>query len=80
MRIDRCVIHLKKLSQLGCQNDLREIKKNNVIEIEFSDRLNAIVGGRGKGKSALLDAIVYALNENEIENRTRRDFVKKISC
>ena len=67
----------EKIKSIRLSNDLREIKKNNVIEIEFSDRLNAIVGGRGKGKSALLDAIVYALNENEIENRTRRDFVKK---
>lgn len=67
----------EKIKSIRLSDDLREIKKNNVIEIEFSDRLNAIVGGRGKGKSALLDAIVYALNENEIENRTRRDFVKK---
>ena len=67
----------EKIKSIRLSNDLREIKKNNVIEIEFSDRLNAIVGGRGKGKSALLDAIVYALNENEIENRIRRDFVKK---
>lgn len=67
----------EKIKSIRLSNDLREIKKNNVIEIEFSDRLNAIVGGRGKGKSALLDAIVYDLNENEIENRIRRDFVKK---
>ena len=54
----------EKIKSIRLSNDLREIKKNNVIEIEFSDRLNAIVGGRGKGKSALLDAIVYAFNEN----------------
>lgn len=32
------------------------------IEIEFSDHLNAVIGGRGTGKSTLLECIRYALN------------------
>lgn len=67
----------EKIKSIRLSNDLRCIKKNNLIELEFSDRLNVIVGGRGKGKSALLDAIVSSLNENEIEERSRREFVKK---
>ena len=67
----------EKIKVVRLSNDLRCIKADNLIEIEFSDRLNVIVGGRGKGKSALLDAIVYSLNENIIEDRSRRDFVKK---
>ena len=34
--------------------------------MELSDRLNVIVGGRGKGKSALLDAIVYNIDEKRL--------------
>lgn len=58
-------------------DDLKKLKKNNVIELELSDRLNVIVGGRGKGKSALLDAIVYGIDEKKIEDRNRAAFVKK---
>ena len=67
----------EKIKAIKFSDDLRKLNKKNIIEIEFSDRLNVIVGGRGKGKSALLDAIVASLNENEIEERSRREFVKK---
>ena len=67
----------EKIMSIRLSDDLRCIKKNNLIELELSDRLNVIVGGRGKGKSALLDAIVFSLNENEIEDRSRREFVQK---
>lgn len=62
----------EKIMSIRLSDDLRCIKKNNLIELELSDRLNVIVGGRGKGKSALLDAIVFSLNENEIEDRSRQ--------
>lgn len=67
----------EKIKTIKFSDDLRKLNKKNSIELQLSDRLNVIVGGRGKGKSALLDAIVAALNENEIEDRTRREFVKK---
>lgn len=47
----------EKIKSIRLSNDLREIKKNNVIEIEFSDRLNAIVGGRGKGKRKIVESV-----------------------
>jgi ABC-type lipoprotein export system ATPase subunit len=36
------------------------------IEIEFSDHLNAVIGGRGTGKSTLLECIRYALNRQPV--------------
>lgn len=47
--------------------------------IELSDRLTAIIGGRGKGKSALLDAMVYSINQAKIEENSRAKFVKKFN-
>lgn len=67
----------EKIKTIKFSDDLCKLNKKNSIKLQLSDRLNVIVGGRGKGKSALLDAIVAALNENEIEDRTRREFVKK---
>ena len=48
----------------------------NKVEIEFSDRLNVIVGGRGKGKSALLGAIVAGIDESKVDTG-RTSFVRK---
>lgn len=67
----------EKIKRIVLSDDLKKIKKNNAIELELSDRLNVIVGGRGKGKSALLDAIVYGIDEKRIEDRNRATFVKK---
>ena len=55
----------EKIKRIMLSDDLKKLKKNNVIELELSDRLNVIVGGRGKGKSALLDAIVYGIDEKK---------------
>ncbi len=38
----------------------------NNLEIDFSDHLNAIIGGKGTGKSTLIEFIRYALNLNPI--------------
>lgn len=67
----------EKIKHIVLSDDLKKLRKNNAIELELSDRLNVIVGGRGKGKSALLDAIVYAIDEKKIEDKSRAAFVKK---
>ena len=67
----------EKIKRVIISDDLKKLKKNNRIELDLSDRLNVIVGGRGKGKSALLDAIVYKIDEKKIENTGRAAFVKK---
>lgn len=67
----------EKIKRVIISDDLKKLKKNNRIELDLSDRLNVIVGGRGKGKSALLDAIVYKIDEKKIENAGRATFVKK---
>ena len=47
---------------------------NNYTNIELSDRLNVIIGGRGKGKSVLLDSIAYALAKT-ILPKSRKNFI-----
>lgn len=69
----------EKIKHIVLSDDLKKLSKNNTINIELSDRLNVIVGGRGKGKSALLDAIVYGIDEKKIESKSRADFVKKFN-
>lgn len=70
----------EKISKVVISNDLKKRKSDNVITIEFSDRLNVIVGGRGKGKSALLDAIVWEIESRNIEDSSRSKFVKKFDA
>lgn len=67
----------EKISKVIISNDLKKRNGKNEIIIEFSDRLNVIVGGRGKGKSALLDAIVAHIDDKKIEEKNRSTFVKK---
>lgn len=67
----------EKIKKIILSNDLKKINQKNKIELQLSDRLNVIVGGRGKGKSALLDAIVYKIDNRKIEDRSRASFVKK---
>lgn len=42
----------------------------------FSQQLNAIIGGRGSGKSLLLDAMAHKLNEASLEKK-RKDYIEK---
>lgn len=67
----------EKIKKIILSNDLKRLNKSNEIELELSDRLNVIVGGRGKGKSALLDAIVQGIDEKRIEDKNRASFLKK---
>lgn len=65
------------IKSLVVNNDINvETNKKSNIEIEFSDRLNVIIGGRGQGKSALLDALAYGINEKFIKPK-RSTFIKK---
>lgn len=66
----------EKIKSIIFSDDLQKLKKTNQKEVELSDRLNVIVGGRGKGKSALLEAIVLTLDESKVEERSRKDFVR----
>ena len=54
---------------------LGEVRFNGQ-KIELSTRLNAVIGGRGSGKSLLLDAIALALGDPSKKVKTgRREFV-----
>ncbi len=66
----------EKIKRVIVSNNLKPLKNENKVEMEFSDRLNVIVGGRGKGKSALLGAIVSGISESKID-KDRISFVKK---
>ncbi len=42
------------------------------LQIEFSEHLNAVIGGRGTGKSTLLECIRYALNIRPIGKNAQK--------
>ena len=42
------------------------------LEIEFSEHLNAVIGGRGTGKSTLLECIRYALDQRPVGKNAQR--------
>lgn len=68
----------EKISSIVVSNNLKPLKKENRVEIEFSDRLNVIVGGRGKGKSALIGAIVSGIDESKVDTK-KLSFLKKFN-
>ncbi len=41
----------------------------------FNDGLNCVIGSRGAGKSALLDAIAFSLGDNDVLNKDRNNYV-----
>ncbi len=50
------------------------------VDIQFSGHLDAIIGGRGTGKSTLLECIRYAIEQEPISERakrTHREIVKQ---
>lgn len=42
------------------------------LDVEFSDHLNAVIGGRGTGKSTLLECLRYALDQDHKGQEARR--------
>lgn len=72
---------------LSCPETVPEQERGNYLgEIEFdgqrvelSPQMNAIIGGRGKGKSILLDSIAYCLGEESKIRQDRLDFLNKHS-
>jgi ABC-type lipoprotein export system ATPase subunit len=48
------------------------------VEIEFSEHLNTIIGGRGTGKSTLIECIRYALNITPIGKQAREQHDKVV--
>lgn len=49
------------------------------LEIEFSDHLVAIIGGRGTGKSTIVNLIRYALEKEPTDRDRRKEFDLMIS-
>lgn len=72
------------VSKIRSKSTEQKIKEVIIYDqpIFFSDRLNVIIGGRGKGKSILLDKIGYYFEcNNEMRNQiksSRRNFLNKI--
>ncbi len=65
-----------KLKNLG--NLIGKVSFNG-FEIGFSNKLNAIIGGRGSGKSLLLDSIALKLKSTSANtiNKERKEFISK---
>lgn len=76
---DRPINPFEKIKAISISNNLKPKAKDNVSTIELSDRLNVIIGGRGKGKSSLLDAIVYGLSPLKLDQTQRKKFIQKFS-
>lgn len=45
--------------------------------VKLSNRLNAIIGGRGSGKSLILDSIAECLKDNSVDDQNRRKFIRQ---
>lgn len=75
---DRIIYNLDN-DNVGNQK-IKFIKIDNQ-EIELSDKLNVIIGGRGKGKSILIDKIGYYFNCNSNIKTTasRKKFLNKFN-
>src|SRR3954467_1151818 len=50
------------------------------IKMAFSDGLNCVIGGRGTGKTTVLEALRFALDRmpNETEDRKRHEALEKL--
>ncbi|WP_428978687.1 AAA family ATPase [Alicyclobacillus mengziensis] len=53
------------------------------LDIKFSDHLNSIIGGRGTGKSTLIECIRYAMGMNtstKSAQKQHEDILKEMLC
>lgn len=55
---------------------LRNIRKHTEARIDFSDKLNYIVGGNGVGKTTILEAIHYLSTTKSCVTSTDSEAVK----
>ena len=51
-------------------------KKNNDFTVKFSDSLNCLIGGRGTGKSTVLEIIDFVMTQS-VHNESLLDFICK---
>lgn len=68
----RILKNKKVIDKENSGNIIGSIKINGE-EIELSDRLNAIVGGRGSGKSILIDNLALNMDSTIRENKSLKD-------
>ncbi len=73
----RRILKTKKIIDKDNSGNIIGSIKISGEEIELSDRLNAIVGGRGSGKSILIDNLALNMDSSIRENKSLKD--KRIS-
>jgi PHP family Zn ribbon phosphoesterase len=75
-------IRLNSEVETGYQSAIRSLKVFggylDGLEIEFSDNLVTIIGGRGTGKSTIINFIRYALDMPPKEKQRKKDFDEMI--
>ena len=74
---DRIVGKKQGIDQSNLGNVLSRIEFNGQV-IQLSNCLNAIIGGRGAGKSILLDTLAYQLDQDKSKDGMDKDRVRFI--
>ena len=69
----RRILKHKKLLDINNSGNIIGSININGEEIKLSDRLNAIVGGRGSGKSILIDNLALNMDSSIRENKSLKD-------
>ena len=76
----RITYSFEELTKIQRSKLIGQIVFNGDI-IELSSRLNSIIGGRGSGKSILIDKIASKTKSRELlDNSNRNNFLQKYSC
>lgn len=69
------------VEEINAPNYIGCVKQGNNI-IFFNQKLNAVIGGRGSGKSLLLDGITYFLDKDKITGNDsyeeRKEYIEKL--
>lgn len=75
-------IRLNSEIETGYQSAIRSLKVYggylDGLDVEFSDNLVTVIGGRGTGKSTIINFIRYALNKPPKEKQRKKDFDEMI--